>query len=427
MEIETKTKPPTVHKDRNLAWLLTRHEFIKHSEKRGLHINKEVFEIYREFGFIEPVFQYENEEIYDQAQTYLLWNIEHMRLKSLTLPWFVKSRKKLIEPVDWLTLVSGDFNANTLRNAKKEFMSILDLLMWIRYYYAPAVEYAYRTKWDYYRKVEVLNPTPLYKQMQRLKKQYDKDHVPVGLRKDRESTNAWLQTPEQWDKERKDFAQNHAAEVLKTSGLSAQQVERWIINFHFNGSEMDPIGGQTWRNFITNIRKSNWRRLESFKGYALLAQDFYDYAGVLYLFLKDAAPEHRLIPPSDIRDALFGSWKKRECWNCGEEFEQVNSGERFCKSCKKQVAWNEKMPAKFVCEAKNCGQSLLRFQDGSGFFSNFIPWHRAHKVTDPQTGETLRGEVLLDVSLEYGSLVVRVQCSKCGHVNNLKIESGWYS
>lgn len=93
-------------------------------------------------------------------------------------------------------------------------------------------------------------------------------------------------------------------ETLKRSDFTIDEVKDFRDWLAVQASFIDPI-----KNFYMIFHLIPYRKKLKLSGKALLAQDYYEFVGVLNLFLKDLTSEDQL-EPDDIIDAGRGSWKK---------------------------------------------------------------------------------------------------------------------
>ena len=93
-------------------------------------------------------------------------------------------------------------------------------------------------------------------------------------------------------------------EVLTRSCFKIKEVKEfrdWLVA---HASFIDPV-----ENFYMLFRLIPYRKRMYLKGKALLSQDYYEFVGIINLFLKDLTKEDQP-DPDDILDLRRGSWKK---------------------------------------------------------------------------------------------------------------------
>lgn len=90
---------------------------------------------------------------------------------------------------------------------------------------------------------------------------------------------------------------------LKLSGLTIDEVKKWYEALAMSGYTADPLAD--WFVLTRIIRRSRKQKL---RGKALLAQDYYEMAKMVDLFLEDLTGKKQ-IEPDDLMDGLRGAWK----------------------------------------------------------------------------------------------------------------------
>ncbi len=91
--------------------------------------------------------------------------------------------------------------------------------------------------------------------------------------------------------------------ILKLSGLSIDEIKKFYERLASSGYTTDPLAD--WFVLTKIIRRSRKQKL---KGKALLAQDYYEAARMVSLFLEDLTHKKQ-IEPDDLMDGTGGAWK----------------------------------------------------------------------------------------------------------------------
>ncbi len=187
--------------------------------------------------------------------------------------------------------------------------------------------------------------------------------------------------------------------------LTSGQVEKLRDRLLIKGRQIDPM--RSWYVFLRTIRLCDPQKFGTLDGVVLLAHDYYTLAETLTSLYGEQFGG-KLLLPEDLADGRAGTWKIAQCEKCHENMRITDFEEKFCESCKKDVALSTPSGA-LKCR---CGAILLKYADGPDTFNQVLPYDKG-------------GRRPVYTYLSYGKLVVQVQC-QCGEVVSKEFEQGWF-
>lgn len=201
-----------------------------------------------------------------------------------------------------------------------------------------------------------------------------------------------------------------AEKYLKKYKISEKELRELRDKFYIEGHRNDPMN--KWYPFLRTIRRTDGDKFKNIEGSVLLAHDYYIFAELLTHLYKDAFGD-KIINPEDIFDLTGGKWKKRNCLKCKKEIKITNFHEKYCIDCKREIA--QTTEASFKCE---CGAILFRFVESDEVVNKVYSAHKKSAETNL--------DLITDVKLDYGKMKIMAQCGKCGKLNMITREMGWY-
>ncbi len=248
--------------------LLSVGEFFKYCKKRFENIGyfeKDslwLLNFYKKEGLMLPAFSKRNLECYSTFQVYNLYLLEKFRKACLTPHAQIKSKGKAISfsVNNWKEIIESDINKKNLQKQINKFNKLLLLLFQIQDLYLPEVRSDRRFgEYRDYHDAIVLGGTYFV---------VKKKVLLSAIRK--------------W---RRDLIKENKfkpQKILYEVGLTVKEIEEWTKELSFILEELDPL--IDWYMLLKYISYDKRQRL---KGNALLAQDLYEIAQMLILFLED--------------------------------------------------------------------------------------------------------------------------------------------
>lgn len=246
--------------------LLSLREFYKYCEKRFDNVGtfekdfSWLLNFYRKEGFLIPVYSEKDSDYYSTFQVYNLYLIESYRAACLKPNAPSKYNGEIIKfpVVNWQKILKK--SKDRLINQIEGFNKLLMLLFKIQDFYLPEVRSnkrlgEYR---DYHGDIAIGGTYFVTKKKFLLS-----------------SIRDWRN---QFIKEN-DF---NPQKILSDLNFQIEEIEKWTREISGLLKHIDPL--KDWHLFLQYV---NYDKRQKLKGNALLAQDFYEIAQILLLFLKD--------------------------------------------------------------------------------------------------------------------------------------------
>lgn len=200
-----------------------------------------------------------------------------------------------------------------------------------------------------------------------------------------------------------------AEKYLKKYDISEKELLELRESFYIEGHKIDPM--RKWYPFLRSIRQMDTDKFKRVEGSVLLAHDYYVFAELLTYLYKDAF-KIDIIDPEDMFDLTGGKWKKKACEKCGKKIKIMNNDEKYCIDCKREIA--KTTEASLRCSNPECQEILFRFIEGDEVVNSVFPQRK--KPLD----------LITDIKIDYGKIKIMAQCPKCGRLNIISREKGWF-
>lgn len=290
--------------------LLTESGFRRFLESRGIIVRTENLEHFEKEGFLLPVLRLHRPKSGDPGQKYSGVSTDAFSLKSYKDGGYVEfpSRETFRE---WDSYKDGYENSVVMLYHPYQILILNNLLSSVssllKY---PLLEKKeeYRQRFDeinpFYdqskafflkRKPQLVKRIGLLLNLQNIYQPiYRRSYIPDkrGLEDSFERWQSWKE--EQFSSEK----------ILKNGQYSVESIINYRNWLAAQAKFIDPI-----KNFYMLFRLIPYRKKMKLSGKALLAQDYYEFIGILNLYLKDLTGENQP-DPDDILDGRGGAWKK---------------------------------------------------------------------------------------------------------------------